>query len=114
MHGPINIRFSLVCVGPLLLVTGEENSPTAAHQSRKSRQIWVSRAWGTAGLPCRGGYKYDGLDLQVGVGRQAGSVTVKKKKKTVTKPEMSPRNVQTEWERSNDRAVSSIRRRGSV
>jgi len=69
------VNFSLVCVDPLRLVTGEENSPTAAHQSRKSRQIWVPRAWGKAGLLCPGGYKYGGVALQVGVGRQADNLS---------------------------------------
>ena len=40
----LGVNFSLICVGPLRLVIGEENNPTAAHQSRKSRQIWVPRA----------------------------------------------------------------------
>jgi hypothetical protein len=69
------VNFSLICVGPLRAVTGEENSLTAAHPSRKSRQMWVPRAWGIAGSPYPGGYKYGGLALQVGDGRQADNLS---------------------------------------
>jgi hypothetical protein len=48
------------------VVTGEKNSPTVAHAGRPGRPKWVPGAWGIAGPPCPGGYKYGGLTLQVG------------------------------------------------
>jgi hypothetical protein len=48
------------------VVTGEMNSPTAAHAGSKRRPKWVPSAWGIAGPPCHGGYKFGGLALQVG------------------------------------------------
>ena len=28
------------------MVTGDKNSPTAAHASRKRRPLWIAHAWG--------------------------------------------------------------------
>jgi hypothetical protein len=55
------------------VVTGEKNSPTAAHAGRKRRLRWLSVPGGVAGPSCPGGYKYGGLALQLGswaTGRQ--------------------------------------------
>ena len=59
------------------VVTGEKNSPTAAHVGRKRRQNGYRVPGGIAGTPCPGGYKYGGLALQVGgwaTGRQTVAV----------------------------------------
>jgi len=48
------------------VVTGEDISPPATHAGRKRRSRWVPGAWGMAGPPCPGGYKYSGLALQDG------------------------------------------------
>ena len=45
------------------VVTGEKNSPTAAHAGRKRRPKWVLVPGVTAGPPCRGGYKYGALQI---------------------------------------------------
>lgn len=62
------------------MVNGENNISTAAHVGRKWRLKWVPGVCGVAESPSSGGYKHDGLGLQVRgwvTGQQ--SVTVKKK-----------------------------------
>ena len=63
------------------VVTGEKNSPTAAHEDRKRQLKWVPSVWGYSWATLPQVYKCGGLALQVGGwarGRQA--VTVQKAK----------------------------------
>jgi hypothetical protein len=61
------------------VVTGENNSPTAANAGSKRRQNGYPMSGGATGPPCPVGYKYSGLALQVG-GLGAGwqPVTIEK------------------------------------
>jgi hypothetical protein len=63
------------------VVTGEKNSPTVAHACRKRRLKWVLSAWG-----------YNWATQPPGWGLDMGLTTPPRKKSTVRKLKMWPRN----------------------
>jgi hypothetical protein len=75
------------------VVTGEKNSPTVAHACRKRRLKWVLGAWVITGTP-----SLQGIQIwrpgPPGWGLSVGLTTPPRKKSTVRKPKMWPRNSQ--------------------
>ena len=85
----------------LRVVTGEKNSPTAAHSGRKRRPKWVPRTGGVgdiAVLPCPKVNKYGWLAFQV-VGWATSQQPVTVKKLAVRKRKLWDRPRQ--WKRIN-------------
>jgi hypothetical protein len=92
------------------VVTREKNSPTVAHACRKRRLKWVL---GTCGYnwatQSPGDINMETWPSRLGVGR--GTTTPSRKKSTVRKPKVWPRNSQIEIEMT---AGSPLRRRRSA
>jgi hypothetical protein len=77
----------------LRVVTGEKNSPTVAHACRKRRLKWVLGSWGyNWATQSPGDINTEIWSSRLGVGR--GATTPPRKKSTVRKPKMWPRNSQ--------------------
>jgi hypothetical protein len=78
------------------VVTGKKNSPTVAHACRKRRLKWVLGAWEyNSATQSPGDINMETWSSRLGLG--VGLTTPRRKKTTVRKPKLWPRNSQIDY-----------------